>query len=253
MAKLKTRYSKQEDIPADFVSLYVQNGEVWELDVNPVDGFALSDTTTGKTAIQKERDNARAAERKLKDALAERDELQVKLDAKPKNAPAEDIKAAVESATKQLEEKHQKQLADKDTQLARQDSLLDNLSRVREAQDAIAKHGGKAKVLLPKVLPQLRRKTIDGQVKVIVVDENGNELISRRPDNNGSMEADELVAWLKEDADWSFAFDGKPGTGSGGGGAGGVKPTSSGVISSEDQEALNANIEDIAAGKIIVT
>jgi len=239
------------------------------LQVEPVGTFELSDTGGLKSALSKERAAAADAQKALKafegiDVAAARDALsKVKeMDGWDADKKLAEHKAKFEADTEakyaaqmaQLQQKHETEVAERDQLNNR---LLDNvkqMSVVNAARAALAEHGG-SELLMPHIERQVRTgfDTETGKPSVEVLDADGNVRLSPASGSTAPMNISELVATMKNDDTYKAVF---AGSGASGGGTvgGGVKtgPDGRKTVSRSDQAAIDANIEGIASGDVVV-
>jgi hypothetical protein len=126
---------------------------------------------------------------------------------------------------------------------------------VRDVAKAIAEYEGSVDLLLPHVLQQTRmRMTDNGSFIAEVVDREGSPRIG---DSQGNpMTIPQLVEEMKSSDSFARAFNSSGATGSGAtnntsqntGGTGRSRS-----ISRFDQDALNANIEQLASGEVTIS
>ena len=233
------------------------------LDVAPTEGFSLEPVEALKSALSKERKNASDANYQLKqfeglsaqearDALKKLEEL--------KDAPTKDkIEALVEDRVKQWKEKNQNDLAAKDTEISALLEALEDETINARAIAALNKHNGNIDLLLPHILTRARVVRIenDGKVKFVprIVDpSSGQDLLTKKTGSTDFMDIEELVSTMKDNNTFAAGFTDVDASGF---------DTDSGkqlpaghqgkkVIKADDQDALNANMEGIARGEVIV-
>lgn len=193
------------------------------LDVTPVGNFGLED----KSGLLKTIEDLRAGEKDLKgqlkafgnldpkaaqDALARIKELQER-----GGGDAQATKAKLDSLRDQMNETFSKE---KGTWDAERKEMETELSRLLIDAEVVAAmpEGGSAKLILPVVHDAVRVvKDENGKRVARVYDERGNELASRRAENNGHpMGVSEYLESLSKIADYAPAFNGSGPTGSGG-------------------------------------
>jgi hypothetical protein len=260
-AKLKTLDGLDETVAAEYTA---QEDGTFILDVEAVGTLELADTAGLKSALGKERANAKkaleSAQRfgdldpdKARDALKKVDEM---AGWDPDKEVAEKIKAR----EKQLIERHEAEKADLTKLQKALESQLEQNLIIAAATKAISEHDGSLRLLLPHVKTQTRmRKTPDGQFIAEVIGPEGNPRVGDSAGN--PMTIPQLVEEMKADEAFAPAFKG---TGSSGSGAGetptggkappaaradGKKPK---MIPASDQAALNANVDAIAKGEVVV-
>lgn len=221
---LKSEYKKGE-------------GGKYVLDVTEVDGYALDHIEPLKNSLErakKERtallDRVTAIEDLEKDPKTAREAL-----AKWKEianwTPDEKIKAQIAEHVRQVEEKLKGENATVAKQRDGYRAVIDQALRKSAAEAAIAKAGGKTKLLLHPVLDHLKLEEKDGQFRTIVIGPDGTPRITRKKTTDGEpvdapMGLDELVESFKNDPEFAPAF-----AGSGPGGAGTPQPGAAGATS----------------------
>lgn len=242
------------------------------LDVTPHDSFELADTTGLKSALSKERTAASEAQKALKayegldpakarDALSKVSEIDNwdpdKKLAEHKAKFEKDVASKYEAQAKQISEKYEAELAGVKGVNEKLLGNVQQMSVINVARAALNEHGGSADLLLPHIERQVRTKfdPDSGKVAVEVVDADGNVRISTASGSSAPMSISELVGVMKNDDKYKAAFAGSGATGSGSTGATGARtgPDGKKYISKSDQDAIDASIEDIAAGKVVVT
>lgn len=233
----------------------------FRLNVEPVGGMALENveglkSTLGK--VKRERDDFKSKVAnfgdldpdKARDALVKVEELSA-ID--PEKEADKLANKKVEAMKTQLAEKHAAELK---TSIDKNDSLTHQLEGVmidQAATKSIADRKGSIDLLLPHVRSQARLKTRDdGAFFVEVIDDHGNPRIG---DSNGNaMTIDQLVESMSQSDAFARAFDGSGASGGGAASNSGSTANRGGAktIRFDDQEAMSANIEDIAQGKVTV-
>lgn len=239
---------------ADLIkSEYVERDGKFHLDVTPVEGFALENTSGLKSALQKERSARLKATERL-GILGEVDPERIKeavekLEEISGWDPEKKVSEAVKAREAQIVELHKKELGKVS---GRSEKLQRQLERVlvdQAAERAIIDAKGNVKLLLPHVKASLRVRE-DGDVfSAEVVNENGE---SRIGGNNGSpMTIPQLIEELKQSADFQTAF---AGSGHSGGGttasAGNARSGGSRHVSRNDLQRGGVSPEDLVSGKV---
>lgn len=202
---LKLKVETLDNIPEPLREMYAEaDGGGYQLQVE-----GIEDTTGLKTALQKERENARkaAAQAKQWERIGKTpDEIAEMLEAQsnpPK--PTKDESAA-------LREQFQKQLAAKDEQIGTVKKTLEKQLVDAAAVQAIAAANGIPELLLPHVKSRVRVIESEGEYRVQVLDSNGTPLIN----NKGSdMTITELVSEMRQSDVFAPAFRGSGAQGSG--------------------------------------
>lgn len=240
----------------------VEGGGSFVLDVIAVKGTELADTQGLKKALERERSNVKSAQTKLKtfDGIDPKEAREAlgKMDEMADWDPDKKLEEAVQAREKQLVKRHEDEKKTLNSRVENlREQLSDNLIKAT-ATKAIAEAKGSVELLLPHVMRQTKmRETDDGKLIAEVVDEAGHQRVG---DSTGNpMTIPQLVDELKKDSTFSRAFDatgasgsGAGGAGRGGGGAGSGGVSSTKTVSRGDQDAMNANIEGIASGKVTI-
>lgn len=127
-----------------------------------------------------------------------------------------------EKLREQMQDKHQKQLAALEDEKANLASQLDRVLVDDQILRAAGKHEAFAHLLPEYARKFVRTEVVNGERRVVVVDENGD----RRLDDEGrDMTVDQLVSWMRSQETYGPLFKGKGvagGGASGGKGAGGA-------------------------------
>lgn len=149
----------------------------------------------------------------------------------------------------------QSRLEEANTQLASKDQEISDLMQSADqshidaiASQNIAQEKGSVPLLLPHLRARLKVVSDAGKRILQVIEENGTP---RRQENGSAFSVKDLVSEMKACPSFSRAFEGPEI--SGGGMTGSAGGTTNTTVSRNDQSALNARLEEIAAGKISVT
>lgn len=190
----------------------LQNGK-YQLDVTAVGGFELRNTENLRSALQKERSKREDFEKKLKDfdgldVEAARGAMTALEDLK--KSKGDELKTALESQTKEIHKKYQKEVETLKTEKDRyskalQRSMVDD--QVMKALGKLPLKEGSTDFILSKMKGDGALKFVDdGQTfGVRVVDpETGMERITQKSDSSGPMGLGEYVESLKDDAAYSL-------------------------------------------------
>lgn len=216
-AKLKTLDGLDEAIAAH----YKAKDGGFTLDVDPVDGTALEDVAGLQSALSRQTQRANEATESLKafegiDPKVAREAIKTAekfKDFDPERDAEKLASEKFETAKAQLVEHHQGELASRDATIAKSETEIDGLTRHSFALAAIEKADGNPRGLMPEVLKRTRNKRADDGSRVVeVLDAHGQPLYATGGQN---ATIDDLLAELKKDDGWSFAFKG---TGHSGGG-----------------------------------
>lgn len=249
---LKGKVNKLDEVQEAFRSLYKEvkkDGQepFYALDVEDMEH--KDDITGLKNALEDERRQNTERGQRLTALEAEKTKLAGDLETARKSKGSDE--SAIESAKKELIEKHTGELTAANKKSDGYRAALDKVVRMDAARAAIARAKGSPDLLLPHVLDRTQFvENQDGTFAVVVVNEKGTPRIG---DSQGNpMTLDQLVAEMKSNEVYGRAFEASPAGGSGaqnnGGGASGKRS-----VSARDQDALNANIEAIAKGEVVVT
>lgn len=166
------------------------------------------------------------------------------------------IKETVQAQVATITKRHTEETKKIQNNLTNAEKQLKNSLVISSATTALQEAKGNVRLLLPHVLNRVTmEQTNDGQYRAQVLDEAGQPAIG---DGQGNpMTIPQLVSELKQNEAFAAGFDGTGSTGSEASKAnadGTSAKTVSGkkVIQSTDQVAMNANLEDIASGKVTV-
>jgi hypothetical protein len=228
---LKARLDTLDGLPDAIKSEYKEVKEGEET-YYMLDAEGVEDVSGLKSALQKERKSRGAAEKALKkmglkadeesvDALMEKlgdrtlDEVLEELAGK-----AGDVSAEVTRATKKLE----RQLGEKDGEVAKLTQALESTVVRAQATEAIIAEEGSPKILMPHIrrfLKPVAEETADGETEYVlqVVDAKGEP----RTKGGKDMTVKDLVLEFKADPEFAVAFAGSGASGSGASGTGGGK------------------------------
>jgi len=239
---------------------YVEKDGKYFLDVTPVDTFALEDVGGLKSAYAKQMAEAKELKKKvLSFEGIDPDEARTAL-GKVKEmsdwTPEQKVQEKIESVTLQMEEKHRKEMLDKDATIELQNQVIEQEKVHNAAAKAIADHGGDVDLLLPHVLASCKCKREGDNWVVSVLDAEGNPKISNQAGSTAPMTIVERVAEMKASDKFAVCFKatGAKGSGASGNNSANTGATKTGIktIKRSDQEAIEANIEGIAKGQILV-
>lgn len=219
---LKPILDSIDNLPADVKKEYkkVEGGEhdgKYMLDVTETDGWALENVKGLKKSLSSARTERDAAARIVKELGDDFDIEQYKealkeLEALRKSAKSKVGAEEVEAAKKQLKEKYEKEIKDKDTQLTQRESEISELLITNEAIRALTVHEAiSVKMLLPHVLSACRviRDPSTGKPTAVVMQEDGKTpRISLKQGSDKNMSIDEFVESMKKEKDFAPAFKG---------------------------------------------
>ena len=207
-----------DTIPEAVRALYKEDGGKFRLDL---DGY--EDPQGLKSALQKERDAAKAAQRQVSawDKLGKTpDEISAMLEAQSK-AEGEKLGKSGdwEKVKQQMVEQHAKELAKRDDGLQAKDKAIERYLIDAQATAAIAEAKGAAALLLPRVKAHVKVMQEDGGFVARVVDAEGNP----RVDSKGKfLTINDLVSEMRQSETYARAFDASGASGSGAGSSSGA-------------------------------
>lgn len=211
MAKLKAFVASLDEVPAEFHGLYAQHDDGrWKLDADGVE-----DISGLKSALQKEREEARKARatiEKYRDVDPEkyRELLQKHEETERERLEA---KGQYEALVAQIKDKHGQELGKLQSEIKELVSEIERRAIDAEALQYIAELKGRPKLLLPHVKAQARVVKRDGRWVTEVVDENGHVRIK---DGTGvPMTLKDLVSEMKTLDEFAVAFDAEQKSGGG--------------------------------------
>lgn len=257
---LKAVVNSTSDIPPAIREFYkIQDDGTYRLDVDAAEGFSLEDVSGLKTVLSETREKLRKTRERVEaygdlEPGAAREALS-KIKDMADWTPEDQVKAQIAAREGQLVERHNGELKTRDTTIAKLMKTLERNLIAISASAAIQKHKGVPELLLPVVERSVRMiENGSGEFVAQVVSADGTPLISSKSGSTDAMSIDEFVEGLKSTPEYGRAFDGSGASGSGALGGGVDKAGQKGVrrVSASDQEGINANIKDIAEGKIQV-
>lgn len=221
------------DVPDPYRTLYHPAEEGFTLDPALAEKLDVSGLLS---ALEKERDNAQGFEKELKAWRA--------LGPDPESAWAEKQKALAAEFTEQFDAI----LAAKDAEINGLKDANAEFLIITRASEALVKAGGSVDLLMPHLRAAVTVVEEGGQVRLRVIDSDGS---FREKAEGVPMEIADLVSEMRASPVFARAFDPTGNRGSG------MDPVSLPVrvssVNGHNQWALNARIEDIAAGKVAVS
>lgn len=241
---------------------YVDKGGRYELDL---------DENPALTALQAERTAKQAAENELRVFKATGvtpEELTGYVTFKAKHGTLESVEqvleqgdAAWKTERQRLVEEHTRQMTEKDKAVKQKDEVIgqkeseiDSYVKTREISDALTEHGVKAgsrDILCHYLTSRVVTVQDNGRRVIRVLDESGQHAFADGAGNYKTV-ADH-VKELSSSEKYADFFEPTGRGGSGAPGRSGGNPTrGQGRISRTDQRAINANLEAIASGKVVV-
>lgn len=259
MAKLKARINALTDVEEGLRGLYVEANGKFVLNVEPVDGFTLEDTTGLKSSLSKERESAREALAKLAEfgEMSPREARDALIKIKDASSWSSDTKVAekMEALKKQLTEAHAQELKSLNTKTQSLTKQLEGALIDSVGAQACVKHKGDPFFLMDKIKAEARiRENPNGEYVVEVLDAQKNPRIK---DGQGNlMTIEDLVGEMATRESYARAFEGA--NASGGGSVGGNGVTSGSEIRLSEAQARNvetyqsARAEAEKTGKTLV-
>lgn len=266
MGKLKSFLSIEDHgkLPEAERAYYVKldNGAGYVPDADPVvignSRWAVEDVGGLKHALS----SANSLGERLKgtltayEGLGTVDEVRTAVDFKKNHKPGT-TEAEIKSITDQLTAKYE---GEKKTLAQERDRLAADLQReVLEgtAVRAVAAKKGRAHMVLPHVLSQLKLvRDETGRSHVRVINRDGQVRLSEKPGSTSPMDVEELVETIRQNDDWRGAFDSdaKPGAGTPTGGtpAPGATKIPWNELSTRSFDH-NLDLEKLASGEIQIT
>lgn len=234
----------------------------YELDITPTEGVELANMEKINELLSGLRKKEKALEKFGEiDAKTARENAKRVKDLKDRD-PDKEVEAKIEAIKSDLTQTFQTEKTELESRCERLSGALDRRTVSDElTKEIVAQGGSDALVPILAVLsPNVKMKEVSGtkenEVDYIaeVHDGKGNP---RHGDSSGTpMTIAQLVAESKKNPQLKRCYDGTPQKGSGSPPKGAVTPNQGDPakqISIRDQDGLNANLEDIAAGTIEVT
>jgi hypothetical protein len=207
-----------DDLPEMLHDQYKKNDEDGKFHLIPPEGFeSASDVKGLKTALEKEREAAREAARKLKavqeaNSGIDREKYEALLE-KERTAEEEKLKKAGEwdKMREQMVSKHGEALSAKDKEIQRLTQEINAIKRDVAVVEAISKAKGNVELLKPHVLSRVKLNMDDFSVQVLEADGT-----TPKVDGNGNpVTIDALVGEMSSSKTFASAFAGSTESGSG--------------------------------------
>jgi|15BtaG_2_1085339.scaffolds.fasta_scaffold00847_11 hypothetical protein len=232
------------------------------LSVDPVDGYRLEDVSGLRSALERERENARTAKASVdafgdltpdaaRAAIAKAEKLSGDI------SETDKFRDAIAAREAQFVEKHTAEIT---SEKEKSGQLMGQLERHlidAAATAAINASKGNVRLLLPHVRGAVRM--IEGPhgdyVAQVVDPATGVPKVTLKPGSQDPMSVAELVDTMKGSDDFGSAFAGSGNRGLGthsDDGQGGRSGGSPRTISRSDQDAIDSNFEKIASGEVTV-
>ena len=212
-----------DSVPEAQRGLYKESNGKFVLDV---DGY--EDPTNLKSALQKERDAAKAATKQAQAwaALGKTpEEIQQLVEAQAKAERDKLEKGGEWDKLKvQITDQHKIELQKKDDAIAAREKALTKHLVDAAAVTALSAAKGSAALLLPHIRAAVKVIEDNGEYVVRVIDKTGNPRVNGKGD---FLTIEDLVSEMRQSEEYGRAFDASGTTGSGaqGGGGGGGAPS----------------------------
>lgn len=191
------------------------------------------DTVALKNALQAERNANKEYKKKVPELESKLASLEADLENATKagvtDKDKDAIKAEIDRVTAQLTDKYNKEINTVKTENETLRSTVNRTIIENEAISALTAAKGKTKVLLPHIQKNLKLVEQEGKFAVRVVNDKGEELISKKSGSTDPMSVYEYVESLKSDEEFGLLFEGTNNSGSGASRTGGTSGTSGAV------------------------
>lgn len=220
-------------VPEQYRGLYQPGQEGFTLDPLLAEKLDVSGLLS---ALDKERGNAQGFEKELKAWQA--------LGPDPETAWASRQKALAAEFTEQFDAV----LAEKDAEITRLKELNADFLITTRATEALLKAGGSVELLMPHIRAAVTLVEEEGAPSLRIIDTDGS---LREKSEGVPLTVEDLVAEMRSSPVFARAFNPTGSKGSGMDPSG--VPVNLATINGQNQWALNARIEDIAAGKVSVS
>lgn len=228
--KLKSKYSKQEDIPESVRDFYEERDGAWVLD-HDID---IPNVSSIRNDLSTERRRRQELESKIQkwESLGKSDEEIAALIEKHKKLEEDDLesKGKWDQLKAQLVETHnaeknrlQKKIDDLTKTVDERDSAIREMLLDSNATAAIAEHDGDPELLMPFVRKRMRVVEAEGRRKIEVLGEDGNVKMNGKGE---PISVSDLIAEMRGNERFGKLFKGSGASGGGtppggGGGSGG--------------------------------
>ena len=220
-------------VPEQYRGLYQPGEEGYTLDPLLAEKLDVSGLLS---ALDKERGNAQGFEKELKAWQA--------LGPDPETAWASRQKALTAEFTEQFDAV----LAEKDAEITRLKELNADFLITARATEALLKAGGSVELLMPHIRAAVTLVEEEGAPSLRIIDIDGS---LREKAEGVPLTVEDLVAEMRSSPVFARAFNPTGSKGSGMDPSG--VPVNLATINGQNRWALNARIEDIAAGKVSVS
>lgn len=211
---LKAQVDSLEEVPVEARDFYVQAGDKFRIAVEGVD--FPEDVAGLKSALEKERESRKAAEKRLAQMPQDFDPAKWREMTESQRKAEEEAAIARGEFAKlreQIQAKHEAALKEREESVGRISSQLDRYIRDEAILRAAAEENAYPN-LLPKVVQEFVRVVDEnGERRAVVVDERGQRRLN---DSGKDMSIREFVAWMKGQEEYWPLFRGQ---GVAGGGA----------------------------------
>ena len=184
-------------------------------------GFAVENVQGLKTALAEERTARKALEKvaaQWSDLPEGTDPVEVKKAHELMRAGSLKSSKEIDDFKRALEEKTAGEIKKAGEKLLKRDAQLHKLMVDQAWTQELTSAGfGKAlKLLLPMCRSQSAVEDVNGELKLVLKDEQGRPLISKKADNNDAMTIAEFVSGLREQSEYRSLCEAKPAGGTGG-------------------------------------
>jgi hypothetical protein len=230
---LKAQVESLDEVPVEARDFYVESGGKYRI---AVEGVEFPEDVAGlKSALEKERESRKAAEKRLAQMPGDFDPARWKEMTETQRKAEEEAAIARGEFAKlreQIQTKHEAALREREEQAGKIASQLDRYIRDEAILRAAAEENAYPN-LLPKVVQEFVRVVDeDGERRAVVVDERGQRRLN---DRGQDMSIRDLVAWMKTQEEYWPLFRGQ---GVAGGGAVGRSGTGSPRKSHKDMSEM---------------
>lgn len=249
MFEFPTELETLNDVPEAYQSLYAESETGFVLDPGLAEKLDVSGLTS---ALEKERNAAQAAEKELKLWRQLGDEPQVVIETHHDMQTAmtgfQDSKLLWQEKEHALNEEFNGALKEKDDTIEALKASNEQFLITSKATEALLAAKGSPDLLMPHIRNAVMLVEEGGEAELRVIDTDGS---FRLKGEDTFMTLTDLVEELRASSIFARAFDPVGNRGSGMDPAG--LPLRNGQVNRYDGRAINARIEDIAAGKVAVT
>jgi hypothetical protein len=235
---------------------YVQKDGMYFADIEPVDGYSLNNDVALKAAVNKERENVKERDNKIRQLSTDIETLNEQIKELNDANKGDDVDSKIEAMRAQLVNNHEAKVRELQAVIATKDQTIVGLKTANQkstmrsmASNAISDAGGNVTMLLPHVESAMKAVEDDeGHVVFEMIDPETNRTLLDARGVAASVAY--FVDHLKKSADFASAFKGSGASGSGASDASRAGTSKSGYIDANNDEAIESNLEAIATGKI---